>query len=143
MAADGRRCSSGGSYSRAAMVKVVAMLLPTMSAIASQNSTKILMNRLCMRQCEGVARTTDILDLRIVARLEFKFAAQITDMRVDAAVVCGELAPQGLFCHRLPRYDLAGRAHEQFEHAKLGAGQCCLLARHVNLPSAGVQSNGT
>ncbi len=30
MATDGRRCSSGDSYSRAAMVKVMAMLPPTM-----------------------------------------------------------------------------------------------------------------
>jgi hypothetical protein len=41
MATAGRRCNSGDSYSRAATVKVTAMLPPTMSAIAIQNSMKI------------------------------------------------------------------------------------------------------
>src|ERR1700722_17396159 len=48
MAVDGRRCNSGASYSRAAMVKVMAMLPPTMSAIATQKSMKIRRKRLCM-----------------------------------------------------------------------------------------------
>ena len=43
----GRR-NSGESYSRAAIVNVIAMLPPTMSAIATQNNTKIRTNRLCI-----------------------------------------------------------------------------------------------
>ena len=46
--AAGRRCSSRDSYSRAATVKVTAMLPPTISAIAIQNNTKIRTKRLCM-----------------------------------------------------------------------------------------------
>ncbi len=52
MATEGRRWYSNASFSRDAMVKVVAMLLPTMSAIASQNKRKILKKRLCTAHAE-------------------------------------------------------------------------------------------
>ncbi len=48
MATFGRRCMSGDSYWRAATVMVMAMLPPTMSAIAIQNRTKMRTNRLCI-----------------------------------------------------------------------------------------------
>ncbi len=50
MATFGRRCNSRDSYSRAATVNVMAMLPPTMSAMAIQNNTKIRRKRLCMRR---------------------------------------------------------------------------------------------
>src|SRR5580692_8164109 len=112
---DGRRCNSGASYSRAATVKVMAMLPPTMSAIAIQNSMKIRRNRLCMSPRERIARAADVLDLGILARLQIEFAAQVADMRVDAAIVGDEFAAERLLGHRLARDHLACGAHEQFE----------------------------
>src|ERR1700679_1661991 len=74
MATEGRRWYSNVSFSREAIVKVVAMLLPTMSVIASRNNRKILRKRLCMRPGEGVARAAHVLDFRILAGLEFELA---------------------------------------------------------------------
>src|SRR5260370_15544405 len=123
MAVDGRRCNSGASYSRAAMVKVMAMLPPTMRAIAIQNSMKIRRKRLCMSPGERIARTADVLDLGILAHLQIEFAAQIADVRVDAAIVSHELAAERLLGHRFARDHLTCRAHEQFEHAEFSAGE--------------------
>src|SRR5258708_29883160 len=123
MGADGRRCSSGDSYSRAAMVKVMAMLPPTMSAIATQNSMRIRRKRLCMSPGESIPRTADVLDLGILAHLQIEFAAQIADVRIDTAIVGHELAAERLLGHRFARDHLARRAHEQFEHAEFGAGE--------------------
>src|ERR1700731_4601793 len=100
MAVDGRRCNSGASYSRAAMVKVMAMLPPTMSAIAIQNSMKIRRKRLCMSPGERVAGPADVLDLGILAHLQIELAAQVADVRVDAAVVSDQLAAERLLGHR-------------------------------------------
>src|SRR5580698_6337194 len=91
---EGRRCNSGASYSRAAMEKVMAMLPPTMSAIAIMNSMKIRRNRLCMGPGEGVAGAADILDLGILAGLQIELAAQIADVGVDAAIVSHQLAAE-------------------------------------------------
>src|ERR1700678_97731 len=132
-ATDGRRCTSGDSYSRAATVKVMAMLPPTISAIATQNSMKIRRNRLCMGPCQGIARSAHILDLRVFPRLEIELAAQIADVRIDAAIVRYELAAERLLGHRLPRDHLPRRAHEQFEHAKLRSGQRHRLVRDAHL----------
>src|SRR5258708_13100225 len=93
MAVDGRRCNSGASYSRAAMVKVMAMLPPTMSAIAIQNSMKIRRKRLCMGPGERISRTPDVLDLGILAHFQIELAAQIADVRVYPPTVAPELAP--------------------------------------------------
>src|SRR5260370_41865917 len=103
MAVDGRRCNSGASCSRAARVKVMAMLPPTMRAIAIQNSMKIRRKRLCMSPGEGIARTPDVLDLGILARLQIELAPQIADVRVDAAIVSHELAAERLLGQRFAR----------------------------------------
>src|SRR5450631_759932 len=102
MASDGRRCNSIGSLSREAIVKVVAMLLPTMSVIANRNSKNILRKRLCMRPGKGVTRSADVLDLGILADLEIELTAQITDVGVDAAIIGGKLAAQCLLGHGVP-----------------------------------------
>src|SRR5258708_11099558 len=127
MATDGRRCNSGdsASRSRAAIVKVVAMLLPTISVIASKNSRNILEKRLCIAlgTCapgEGIARSANVLDFGILAGLQIELAAQIADMGVDAAIIGGKLAAQRLLGHRVARNHLARGAHEQFEHAEFG-----------------------
>src|ERR1700722_14018337 len=112
MATGGRRRNSGPSYSRAAMVKVMAMLPPTMSAIATQNSMKMRRNRLCMGPGERVARTTDVLDLGIFAGFQIELAPQIADVGVDAAIVSDELAAERLLGHRFARDHLARGAHE-------------------------------
>src|SRR5580704_5859644 len=113
------------------MVKVVAMLLPTMRAIASQKSRKILKKRLCMRwepalsiphgrgsrgqaPSQGIARAADVFYFRILAGFEIELAAQIADMRVDAAIVRRKLSAEGLFGHRFARNHLAGGTHQQF-----------------------------
>src|ERR1700679_1610322 len=142
MAADGRRCISAGSLSREAMVNVVAMLLPTMRVIASKNSRNILENRLCMRPGKGVAGAPDVFDFRMRAGLEIELAAQVADVRVNAAVVGGKLAPERLLRHRVSRNDLARGAHEQFEHSKFGARERHGLARDVHLAGARVQGDG-
>src|ERR1700721_4806246 len=98
--------NSGASYSRAVTVYVTAMLPPTMRAIAIQNSMKIRRNRLCMSPCEGVARTTDVLDLGILAGFEIELAAQIADVGIDAAAVGDQLAAGSLLGHRLTRAHL-------------------------------------
>src|SRR5258708_33060242 len=143
MAVDGRRCNSGASYSRAAMVKVMAMLPPTMSAIATQNSMKIRRKRLCMSPGERVARTPDILDLGIPAHLQLEFAAQIADVRVDAAIVGHELAAERLLGHRFARNHLARGTHEQFEHTEFGAGERHRLARHIHPLSSAIDHDPT
>src|ERR1700674_3153705 len=104
MATDGRRCSSGSSASRSreAIVKVVAMLLPTMSVIANRNSRNILEKRLCMRPSQGVAGAADVLDFGMHAGLEIELAAQIADVCVDAAIIGGKLAAERLLRHRVP-----------------------------------------
>src|SRR3984957_8634009 len=101
MATEGRRCNSGASYSRAVMVKVMAMLPPTMRAIATQNSMNIRRKRLCMSPGESVARAADILDFGILAGLQIELAPQIADMGVDAAIVGHELAAERLLGHRI------------------------------------------
>src|ERR1700704_1623313 len=118
MAEDGRRCNSGASYSRAAMVKVMAIVPPAISAIATQNSMKIRRKRLCMSLGESVPRTADVLDLGILPRLQIEFAAQIADVGVDAAIVRHELAAERLLGHRFARNHLAGGTQQQFEHAE-------------------------
>src|SRR5271165_402253 len=123
MATDGLRCISGASYSRAAMVMMMAMLPPMMSAMASQNNVKIRRKRLCMSPGERVARAAHILDLGIPAGLQIELAPQIADVGVDAAVVGHEPAAERLFGHQFARYHLPGRAHQQFEHAEFGAGE--------------------
>src|ERR1700738_2383655 len=123
MAEDGRRCNSGASYSRAAMANVMAMLPPAISAIATQHSMKIRRKRLCRGPGERVPRAADVLDLGIRPRLQIEFAAQIADVRVDAAIVRHELAAERLLGHRFARNHLAGGTHEQFEHAEFGAGE--------------------
>src|SRR5580700_205181 len=102
MATDGLRIS-GASYSRAAMVKVMAMLPPTMSAIATQNSMKIRRKRLCMSPGESVTGSADVLDLGILSRLQVELAAQIADVGIDAAIVGHELSTERLLGHRLAR----------------------------------------
>src|SRR6266403_774748 len=87
MAVDGRRCNSGASYSRAAMVKVMAMLPPTMRAIAIQNSMKIRRKRLCMSPGEGIARTPDVLDLGILARDMHQMSSGMQRDRTDRELV--------------------------------------------------------
>ncbi len=79
--------------------------------------------RLCVRPGESVARTAHVLDLGILAGFEIELAAQIADVRVDAAIVGHELAAERLLGHRLARDHLARRSHEQFEHAKFRAGE--------------------
>src|SRR6202521_1569231 len=143
MATDGRRCNSGASYSCAAMVKVMAMLPPTMSAIATQNSMKIRRKRLCMSPVEGVARTADVLDLGILAHLQIEFAAQITDVGVDAAIVSHELATERLLGHRLARNHLPRGTHEQFEHAEFGAGERYRFAGDMHQMSSGIEHDWT
>src|ERR1700691_185869 len=123
MATGGRRCNSGASYSRAAMVKVMAMLPPTMSAIATQNRVKMRRNKLCMGPGERVARAANVLDLGIFPRRQIELAAQIADVGIDAAVVSDELAAERLLRHRVARDHLACGAHEQFEHPEFGAGE--------------------
>src|SRR5882724_5241664 len=139
MAVDGRRCNSGASYSRAAMVKVMAMLPPTMRAIAIQNSMKIRRKRLCMSPGERIARTPDVLDLGILARLQIELAAQIADVRVDAAIVSHELAAERLLGHRFARDHLPRGTHEQFEHAEFGAGERHRFARDMHQMSSGME----
>src|ERR1700693_5727387 len=143
MAVDGRRCSSGASYSRAAMVKVMAMLPPTMRTIAIQNSMKIRRYRLCMSPGERIARTPDVLDLRVFARLQIELAAQIADVRVDAAIVSHELAAERLLGHCFARDHLARGTHEQFEHAEFGAGERHGFARHMHQVSPGIEVDRT
>src|SRR5580698_2407049 len=113
MAMEGRRCSSGASYSRSVMVKVMAMLPPTMSAMAIQNSMKIRRKRLCMSPGERVAGAADILDFGILAGLQIELAPQVADVGIDAAIVRHELAAERLLGHRFAGDDLARRAHEQ------------------------------
>src|SRR5277367_3614301 len=125
------------------MEKVMAMLPPTMSAIAIMNSMKIRRNRLCMGPGERVAGTADVLDLGILAGLQIELAAQIADVGVDAAIVGDELAAERLLRHRLARDHLARRAHEQFEHAEFGARERHRFIRDMHLVSAGMQSDGT
>src|SRR5579863_7394057 len=102
IATAGRCWNSRDSYSRAATVKVTAMLPPTMIAMAIQNSTKIRRNKLCMRSSslrsggERVPGAADVLDLGIFSVFQIEFAAQIADVRVDAAVVRHEFAPECL-----------------------------------------------
>src|ERR1700733_10962586 len=139
MATGGRRCSSGASYSRAAMVKVMAMLPPTMRAIATQNSVKMRRNRLCMGPGERIARTANVLDLGILSRRQIELAAQIADVRIDAAVVGDELAAERLLGHRVARDHLARRSHQEFKHAELGAGERHRIAVHVHQVSSGVE----
>src|ERR1700726_4439577 len=143
MAVDGRRCNSDASYSWAAVVKVMAMLPPTMSAIATQNSMKIRRKRLRMSPGERIPRTADVLDLGILARLQIEFAAQIADVRVDAAIVGDELAAERLLGHRFARDHLTGGAHEQFEHAELRAGERHGLVRDMHQVSASVEGDRT
>src|SRR6266403_4286530 len=142
MAVDGRRCNSGASYSRAAMVKVMAMLRPTMRAIAIQNSMKIRRKRLCMSPGERIARTPDILDLGILADLQIELAAQVADVRIDAAIVSHELAAERLLGHRFPRDHLPHGTHQQFEHAEFGAGERHRVARDMHQMSSGIESDG-
>ena len=135
----------GDSYSRAATVKVIAMLPPTMSAMAIQNSTKIRRNRLCMRTClrlrpgERVARAAHVLDLRILARLELELAAQIADVGVDAAIVGDELAAERLLGHRFARDHLSRGAHQQLEHAEFRAGERDRPVRDAHLVHARIE----
>src|ERR1700688_508843 len=143
MAVDGRCCNSGASYSRAVRVKVMAMLPPTMSAIATQNSMKIRRKRLRMSPGERVARTADVLDLGILARLQIEFAAQIADVRVDAAIVRHELAAERLLRHRFARDHLTCGTHEQFEHAEFGAGERHRFVSYVHQMSSGVEGDRT
>src|ERR1700722_16442293 len=103
MATEGRRCESGASYSRAATVNVMAMLPPTMSAIASQNSMKIRRKRLCMGPGERVSGAAHVFDFGVLARFQIELAAQIADMGIDAAIVSHELAAERLLGHRLAR----------------------------------------
>src|SRR5450432_2077393 len=142
MATDGRRCSSGASYSRAATVKVMAMLPPTMTAIAIQNSMKMRRKRLCMSPGESVARSADVLDLRILAHLEFELAPQIADVGIDAAIVRHELAAERLFRHRFPRDHLTRGPHQQLENAELGAGERHCFAGNVHEMGSGMQRDG-
>src|SRR6266851_3674670 len=141
MAVDGRRCNSGASYSRAAMVK--AMLPPTMRAIAIQNSMKIRRKRLCMSPGEGIARTPDVLDLGILARLQIELAPQIADVRVDAAIVSHELAAERLLGQRFARDHLPRGTHEQFEHAEFGAGERHRFACDMHQMSSGMERDRT
>src|SRR6266404_3070898 len=143
MAVDGRRCSSGASYSRAAMVKVMAMLPPTMSAIAIQNSMKIRRKRLCMGPGERVARTPDVLDLGILAPLQIELAAQVADVSVDAAIVRHELAAERLLGQGFARDHLSRGTHQQFEHAKFGAGERHRAARDMHQMGSGIERDGT
>src|ERR1700677_3853644 len=131
--------NSGASYSRAVMVYVTAMLPPTMRDIAIQNSMKIRRNRLCMSPCERVARTTDVLDLGILAGFEIELAAQIADVGIDAAVVGAELAAEGLLGHRFTGDHLPRGAHEQFEHAEFRAGERHRLIRDMHQMRCGMQ----
>src|SRR5260370_12050810 len=143
MAVDGRRCNSGASCSRAAMVKVMAMLPPTMRAIAIQNSMKIRRKRLCMSPGERIARTPDVLDLGILARLQIELAPQIADVRVDAAIVSHELAAERLLGHCFARDHLARGTHEQFEHAELGARELHRFVRDMHQMSSGIERDRT
>src|SRR5258708_18412419 len=143
MAVDGRGCNSGAWYSRAAMVKVMAMLPPTMSAIAIQNSMKIRRKRLCMSPGERVARTPDVLDLGILAHLQLEFAAQIADVRVDAAIVRYELAAERLLGQRFARDHLTRGTHEQFEHAEFGAGERHRLVRDMHQMGSSIEGDRT
>src|SRR3984957_16818893 len=142
MATEGRRCNSGASYSRAVMVNVTAMLPPTMSAIAIQNSMKIRRNRLCMSPGERIARTADVLDLGIPARFQIELAAQVADVRIDAAIVGDELAAEGLLGHRFARDHLSRGPHHDLENAKLRAGERDRPPRHADLMHARVQHDG-
>src|ERR1700726_2116634 len=142
MATDGRRCSSGASYSRAAMVKVMAMLPPTMIAIATQKNMKMRRKRLCMSPSESVARTADVLDLGILPRLELEFAPQIADVGIDAAIVRDELAAERLFRHGFARDHLPGGTHEQLENAELGAGERHRFARDMHQTGSGMEGDG-
>src|ERR1700722_2653112 len=139
MATGGRRCNSGASYSRAAMVKVMAMLPPTMRAIATQNSVKMRRNRLCMGPGERIARTADVLDLGIRPRRQIELAAQIADVGIDAAVVSDELAAERLLRHRVARDHLPRGAHQQLEHAEFSTGERHGVAVHVHQVSSGVE----
>ena len=89
----------------------------------------------------SVAGAADVLDLRVAAGLELELAAQIADVRVDAAVVGHELAAERLLGQRLARDDLAGRAHQQLEHAEFRAGQRHGCAGDAHLVHAGVQGD--
>src|ERR1700691_2760005 len=122
-ATDGRRCASCDSYSRAATEKVMAMLPPTMSAIATRNSMKMRRNRLCMRRGQRISRAPYILNFRILSRFQIELAAQIADVRIDAAVIGHQLAAERLLGHGLARNHLSRRAHQQFEHAELRSGE--------------------
>src|ERR1700730_338554 len=143
MAVDGRRCNSDASYSWAAMAKVMAMLPPTMSAIATQNSMKIRRKRLCMSPGERVPRTAHVLDLGILTHLQIEFAAQIADVRVDAAIVSHELAAERLLGHRVARDHLPRGTHEQFEHAEFGAGERHRFVRDMHQVSSGIEGDRT
>src|ERR1700704_2060609 len=123
------------------MVKVMAMLPPTMSAIATQNSMKIRRKRLCMSPGEGVPRTADVLDLGILAHLQIEFAAQITDVRVDAAIVSHELAAGRLLGHRFARDHLSRGAHEQLEHAEFGARERHRFVLDMHQMSSGIEGD--
>src|ERR1700731_4047453 len=138
MATDGWRCNSGASYSRAAMVKVMAMLPPTIRAIATQNSMKMRRKRLCMGPGERVAGAADVLDLGIFSRRKVEFAAQIADVRIDAAIVSHELAAERLLGHRFARDHLTRGTHEQFEHAEFGAGERHRIAMDMHQMSSGI-----
>src|ERR1700722_14539918 len=133
--------NSGESFSRAVTVYVTAMLPPTMRAIAIQNSMKIRRKRLCMSPCERVARTTDVLDLGILAGFQIELAAQIADVGIDAAIVGDELAAERLLGHRFARDHLTCGAHEQLEHAEFRAGERHRFIRDVHLMSSGMQGD--
>src|ERR1700754_370330 len=93
MPTEARRIMSEVSYSRAAITKVVAMLATTMSAIAIQKSRKMRTNRLGIgHEGQGVAGAAHVFDLGVAARLQFELAAQVADVRVDAAIVGHEFA---------------------------------------------------
>src|SRR3984957_14630888 len=143
MATGGRRCNSGASYSRAAMVKVMAMLPPTMSAIATQNSVKMRRNRLCMGPGERIARTANVLDLGIRPRRQVELAAKIADVSIDAAIVSDELAAERLLGHRVARDHLTRGSHQEFKHAEFSTGERHRVAVHVHQMGSGVERDRT
>src|SRR5208283_306704 len=97
--------------------------------------------RLSLRPGERVARTTHVLDFRILARFELELAAQVADVGVDAAIVGYELAAQGLLGQYIARDHLSSRSHEQLEYAKFRAGQSDRPRRDVHLAHSRIEDD--
>src|ERR1700691_204374 len=115
------------------------MLAPTISAIASQNSRNMRTNTPLLSAGQYVTGSADVLDFRVLAGDQVELAAQVADVRVDAAVVGGKLAPQSLFGQSVARNHLSGGAQQQLQYPEFRTGQHDGHVRDAHLMIAQVE----